>query len=110
MRSRAWLVGISVPSTREELPMNITFVEVEPRERQFFTRELVGQNLRFVSTVAEVDREAEIVCIFIYSRIDAEFLKEHPHVHAIVTRSTTTEHIDHAACAQRNVQVLSVSS
>jgi hypothetical protein len=57
--------------------MKIYFVEVESSERQFFESELADHELHFVSSLEEVEANAEIVSTFIYSRIDASFLERH---------------------------------
>ena len=90
--------------------MKIYFVEVEPSEREFFESELAKHELHFVSSLEAVQRDAEIVSTFIYSRIDGPFLDRHPAVKLIATRSTTHDHLELESCAKRNVTMCIVPS
>jgi D-lactate dehydrogenase len=90
--------------------MKIYFVEVESSERQFFESELAEHELHFVSTLEEVEADAEIVSPFIYSRIDEPFLRGHAAVRLIATRSTTHDHLELESCAKRNVTMCIVPS
>jgi D-lactate dehydrogenase len=90
--------------------MKIYFVEAESSERQFFECELADNELHFVSSLEDVDANAEIVSTFIYSRIDASFLDRHAAVRLIATRSTTHDHLELESCAKRNVTMCIVPS
>jgi D-lactate dehydrogenase len=90
--------------------MKIYFVEVEPSERQFFESELADHELHFVSSLDEVEADAEIVSTFIYSRIDEPFLDRHAAVRLIATRSTTHDPLELESCAKRNVTMCIVPS
>lgn len=54
--------------------------------------------------------EAEVVSVFIYSKITAEVLDQLPKLRFIATRSTGYEHIDLAACRLRGVTAAYVPS
>jgi D-lactate dehydrogenase len=88
--------------------MKIDFTETEEFEEDFFKATLAEHDLRFVSAVEEVDPEAEILCIYITSRIDAAFLDAHPPLKLITTRSAGHDHIDVSECSQRDVIVCEV--
>ena len=90
--------------------MKIYFVEVESPERRFLESELAHHELHFVSSLQEVEGDAEIVSTFIYSRIEGAFLDRHPAVKLIATRSTTYDHLEVESCAKRNVTMCIVPS
>ena len=90
--------------------MKIYFVELESSERRFFESELANHELRFVSSLEEVEGDAEVVSTFIYSRIDGPFLDRHSAVKLIATRSTTHDHLELESCAKRNVTMCIVPS
>jgi D-lactate dehydrogenase len=90
--------------------MKIYFVEVESLGRRFFESELANHQLHFVSSLEEVEGDAEIVSTFIYSRIDEQFLDGHPAVKLIATRSTTHDHLELESCAKRHVTMCIVPS
>ena len=66
--------------------MNIYFIETEQDERGCFEEALTGHTLRFVSCLDEVDADAEILSIFVHSRIERRFLDQHPNITLITTR------------------------
>src|SRR5438093_356583 len=88
--------------------MRIYFTETETPEQEFFAAAL--DEVEFAESLADVPAEAEIISIFIYSKIDAAFLDAHPRLRLIATRSTGVDHIDLAQCAQRDVTVCYVPS
>lgn len=90
--------------------MKISFVETERSEEDYFARELREHELEFVDRSGEVSEEAQVVSIFIYTKIDTSFLDAHAEVRLIATRSTTVDHIDSNACSQRGVAVRSIRS
>jgi D-lactate dehydrogenase len=90
--------------------VKITFVEAERGEQEYFAYELADHELEFVDELDEVSPDAEIVSVFISSRIDSSFLNEHPAVRLIATRSTTLDHIDCEARRRQGVIVCAVTS
>ncbi len=50
--------------------MKIYFVDTQPSEREYFREKFSGQDLEFVSELAEVGDDAVVVSIYIRSRID----------------------------------------
>ena len=86
----------------------IYFVESEAEEEDFFARELAGHEVSFVSNLADVGEDAEALCTFIYSKVDADFLESHPQLRFVSTRSRSTDHLDLAALRTRGVSVAAV--
>ena len=90
--------------------MTIYIVDAEPGEEEFFTANLSGHEVRCVRGTEDVSEDADIVCVFIRSRIDAVFLAAHPRLRLVATRSNSLEHIDLAACQERGITVSRVSN
>lgn len=88
--------------------MKIVFVETEDDEQPFFAESLSGHDVEFVDTSDEVPEDAEVVSVFVNSTIDAAFLRRHPRVRFVTTRSSTVDHLDAAAAAKRRVVLASV--
>lgn len=59
---------------------------------------------------AELASQATLLCTFIHSCIDENTLLKLPHLKAIITRSTGSDHIDIEACKKRNIAVANVPS
>ena len=83
--------------------MKIVFVETEDDERPFFVDSLEGHDVEFVDSAEEVPRDADIISVFVNSRIDAAFLREHPKLKLVASRSSATDHLDTAAAKKRGV-------
>jgi D-lactate dehydrogenase len=91
------------------------FFEVRPDEAEYLARELVdcGLDVHFFeepigpNATLEITR-AEILSVFIRSRITSETLERMPHLKLIVTRSTGYDHIDLRACSKRGVLVCNI--
>ena len=90
--------------------MSIYFLDTEPTEAAFFERELAGQRVHFVSRLAEVGDDAEVLSIFFHTRVTAAFLAAHPGLGLVATRSTRADHVDLEACRKRGVTVANVPS
>jgi D-lactate dehydrogenase len=88
--------------------MKIDFTETEQPERDFFEAALAEHDLRFLTGLGEVEADADILCIYIASRIDAAFLDAHPELNPITTRSAGHDHIDVSECSRRGVIVCEV--
>jgi len=88
--------------------MKISLAETQPAEADFFEKELKGHDLELCDVVGDASPDTEVLSIFINSKIDAQFLAEHPALRLIATRSTTYDHIDLRACALRRIAVCSV--
>ncbi len=88
--------------------MIVHFLETESSDRAHFREHLAEHDLRFVDDLAEVPEDAEVLCLFINSQIDREFLEQHPALRYIATRSGATDHLDLPACRERKVLVSNV--
>lgn len=83
--------------------MIIYFLDTEPAELEFFANNLAGHEVRFADGIDDVGDDAEIVSVFINTRIDDQFLAARPRLRLIATRTHSTDHLDLAACHARGV-------
>ena len=90
--------------------MILYFTEAEPDGVAFFTERLPQHDLRFAHTPDDVAGDAEALCCFIRTGIDAAFLAARPRLRLVCTRSTGVDHIDLAACRARGITVCRVPS
>jgi D-lactate dehydrogenase len=88
----------------------IYFVETESHEQPVFADALKGHAVRFVSSLRAVGPDAEILSIFLHSRITRAFLDQHPALRLIATRTSGYDHIDLAECGNRGITVCLVSN
>lgn len=88
--------------------MKVCFTEAEHESKRFFAEELSAHELSFVEELGEVPPDVECLSVFIRFAIDEAFLKSHPALRWIATRSSGFDHIDLAACQARGVIVSSV--
>lgn len=91
----------------------IAFCELEEWEKKIFKRELKGNKLVFfdcpsIAKNAGKIKDAEILCIFIYSKITREVLDMMPKLKYIVTMSTGFDHIDLEECRKRKISVSNI--
>ncbi len=93
--------------------MKITFFEIQEWEQAYVKARLPGHDLSFCAaalsneTVSQA-QDAEVVSVFIYSKINAALLDLLPKVKLVTTRSTGYDHIDLAECTKRSIAVASV--
>lgn len=95
--------------------MKIAFFEVEREEKNYFKKNLKGHKLVFfkefiASEIADEIKDADALCIFIYSKINSEILEKMPNLKFIATRSTGFDHIDLEACKKRGIKVANLPS
>ncbi|MBI3622934.1 hydroxyacid dehydrogenase [Candidatus Pacearchaeota archaeon] len=93
--------------------MKIAFFEIEDWEKDYLKDQLRSQELVFSKDTLSKEnlnlaRDAEIISVFIYSRIDNKILNELKNLRAIATRSTGFDHIDLKECRKRKILVLNV--
>ncbi|MDD5232984.1 MAG: hydroxyacid dehydrogenase [Syntrophales bacterium] len=93
--------------------MKIAAFEVEPWECSAFgplsrSHEIVFSEGVLNAETASAYEKAEIISIFIYSRIDAAVLDRLPSLRFIATRSTGFDHIDVPECTRRDVSISNV--
>ena len=89
---------------------SIYFVDTESSEQEFFERALADRDVTFAGTLDEVGDDAEVVSVFITSRIDAAFVAAHPRMKIVCTRSHSTDHLDLAALRAGGVAVSNVGN
>jgi D-lactate dehydrogenase len=93
--------------------MRIAFFEIEAWEKDFLAGALAGHDLAFFdhpldAGSAHEAAEAEVVSVFIYSKVDGETLAKLPKAKLVTTRSMGFDHIDLAACKERGIAVARV--
>lgn len=88
--------------------MKIVFVETEDDEQPFFVDSLAEHDVSFVDSLDEVPADAEIVSVFVNSRVDGAFLRAHPKVRMVASRSSSSDHLDFAAAKKQGVALASV--
>ena len=88
--------------------MKIVFVETQDDEEPFFARSLAGHDVEFVDELADVPADAEIVSVFVNSRVGTEFLRRHPKVRLVASRSSSWDHLDTKAAEKRGVTMVHV--
>ena len=89
----------------------IVFYELEEWECEYIRKRLQGHELEFIDghlTEENLRGDAEILCVFIYSKIDARVLDRMPRLRLVATLSTGYDHIDVRECACRNITVCNV--
>ena len=85
----------------------------EQWEREYLTEKLAGQEIEFFDGHLQdnsglSDDKAEILTMFVKSKIGKEELDRFPNLKAIVTRSTGFDHIDLDECKKRSITVSNV--
>lgn len=95
------------------LKPRVVFYNLWPEFRALARRQLPGCTTRFVAAPLDLnnaDRRAQVVGVFIDSRITAKILARLPRLAALATLSTGFDHIDLPACQKRRVVVMNVPS
>ncbi len=95
--------------------MKIAFFETKDWEEPLLKDMLKGHVLSFYSEPLSLDNvekaeDADILSIFIYSKVDAGTLPKLLDLKLIVTRSTGYDHIDVQACKEKGIAVCNVPS
>ncbi|MBI4396564.1 MAG: hydroxyacid dehydrogenase [Elusimicrobia bacterium] len=93
--------------------MRIAFFEVTSQEKEYLREQKWVKGATFFEeeihkAPASAYRDAEVVSVFIYSKINRDVLKNAKKLRFIATRSTGYDHIDMAACRKRKIQVSNV--
>ena len=97
--------------------MKAVVFETAPWERRHLQRALTlpKSRVRFLpdpltDETLSAAKGAELLCVFIYSTLNASLLRKLPRLRCIATRSTGFDHIDLNACRRRHVLVSNVPS
>lgn len=88
--------------------MKIVFVETEDDEQPFFVDSLAEHDVTFVDSLREVPADAEIVSVFVNSRVDGAFFRGHPKVRFVASRSSAADHLDLEAAKKHGVILANV--
>lgn len=93
----------------------IAFFEVRSEERAYLKRHLRPHTLYFFDEPIDEESlervtDADVISVFIYSRVDAATLRRLPNLRLVATRSTGYDHIDLAYCREHGISVCNVPS
>jgi D-lactate dehydrogenase len=94
--------------------LRIAIFEIPPNEEAYLRQsalaeyELFFYPEPFKPANLSLAKDADVLSIFIYSRIGKAELEQMPQLKLIATRSTGFDHIDLAACRERNIAVTNV--
>ncbi|MHA1946796.1 MAG: hydroxyacid dehydrogenase [Candidatus Hodarchaeales archaeon] len=93
--------------------MKIAIFEIKDWEIDYFQAHLKGHSLKFFEDPLTMKNasealDAEVISVFIYSKITEELFSHLPNLKFVATRSTGFDHIDLDACAKRQIFVSNV--
>lgn len=93
--------------------MKIAFFETQDWEKPILKSSLKKNSLSFFSEPLSLEnvskvKDAEVISVFVYSKINSEILSNLPKLKLITTRSTGFDHIDVAECKKRKIKVTNV--
>lgn len=91
----------------------ITFLEVEPWEKDYLEHKLPKHTLHFFTEPIEELRDehladVEVLSPFIYSHVTKKMMARMPKLQMITTRSTGFDHVDAVAAKERTIKVSNV--
>lgn len=91
----------------------IAFFEIEDWEKEIAKNILKGHKLYFSKSklterIISKARDAEVLAVFIYSKINKAVLDRLPKLRLITTMSTGFDHIDLSECRRRKIRVCNV--
>jgi D-lactate dehydrogenase len=86
---------------------HLVFVDREKWNREYLQSEFKNYKLIFLNSLNQPNKikDAEVLSVFINTRITEEVLKKMPKLKLIATRSTGFDHIDLGACKKRGIKV-----
>lgn len=93
--------------------MKIAFFEIQGWEKKILRKSLKGHELVFYKdelTLKNVNlvKDAEVISVFIYSKVDDKVINLIPKLKLITTRSTGFDHIDLKLAKKKNIPVCNV--
>ncbi len=94
--------------------MKIALFEIKDWEREFFEKELAGNELQFFteplkdSDIPQI-HDIEVLVVFVYSRVNKAVLDTLSNLKFITTMSTGFDHIDIEECKAKNIIVSNVA-
>ena len=91
----------------------IVFLDIENTWEKIYLKNGLSREkglvfLKTAEAIGKNTKDAEIVSIFIESRVNSDFLRHFPKLRFIATRSTGFDHIDLGACRKRDIAVSNV--
>lgn len=95
----------------ENKVVNITFYDVKPWEERYLSSRLKGNRLKFIAeslSVKNVDSKADVISVFISSKVDKGLLAKFSKLRLITARSTGFDNIDLKSAKSRKVEVCNV--
>ncbi|HEY3333055.1 MAG TPA: hydroxyacid dehydrogenase [Capsulimonadaceae bacterium] len=95
--------------------MAIVVFEAEENDRQYLAARFLGEDIRFVpeplttpEQAKRVAADADVISVFVHSRITPDVFAEMPALKMVATRSTGFDHVDPAAALERGIIVSNV--
>lgn len=91
--------------------MNILCCETDDLTQEYMVKHASSHSITFEAMTAQelaTESNAEVLLVFVNSRVDSEVLRKFPQLKLIITRSTGFDHINLAACVERGVIVCNV--
>ena len=93
----------------------IAFFEIEEWEKPYLKSKLKGYDILFFNNAINKTninkfKDADIISVFIYSKLDGVILNKLKNLKLIATRSTGFDHIDLSECKKRGIAVCNVPS
>ncbi len=93
--------------------MKIAFFEIAAWEKRYLRKSLKEHQLEFHDGPLSVEnvqkaKDADVVSVFIYSKVDEQIIQNLPNLRLIATRSTGFDHIDLKKCKEQNIVVSNV--
>lgn len=101
---------MSIPSPR----LRIVVFEIPPNEEAYLRQSALAEHDLFFhpeplkAANLPLAKDTDVLSVFIYSRISKAELEQMPQLKLIATRSTGFDHIDLAACREREIAVTNV--
>jgi D-lactate dehydrogenase len=95
--------------------MKAAFFEVAGWERRYLKKSLKGWSLDFYAEPLSLEnvqkaKDADVVSVFIYSKMDEQVIQSLPNLKLVVTRSTGFDHIDLKKCREKGIVVSNIPS
>ena len=89
---------------------HLVFIDREKWERDIFQKHFLRYHLTFLNNLGAFDkiRDAEVLSVFINTKVTENVLTKLPKLKFITTRSTGFDHIDAYACRKRGIKVANV--
>ncbi len=93
------------------MSMNVLFCEIEDTTKEYIEKHAGELTVAYAADKAQdvaSSTTAEVLSVFVNSRVDTAVLEKFPNLKLVVTRSTGFDHIDLAACQAKGIVVCNV--